>query len=173
MRAFTSNIAQLKQAIENPRQVLLFHLRNHYALVFGYRERVTDGADWLATPRSLPAGVLRREILSARKGQQPRDWIDLCHSGTPDITNKNAPRWSIRDTLLKWKGYKMLLLQLRDGKFVDTRVGTLKPLVDAAARWDADHGYSRCAPAAVADDQESGASDADGAKDADADDEDM
>jgi len=45
--------------------VLLFHLRNHFALVFAIREwtEVASGA--------------RRELLSARRGQRPAEWIDF------------------------------------------------------------------------------------------------
>ena len=39
--------------------VLLFHLTNHYALVYAMREWVDE------------EGVLVREILTARRGQQP------------------------------------------------------------------------------------------------------
>ena len=42
-----------------PGRILVFHLTNHYALIFAMRE--VDG---------------HREILTARKGQRPSVWMD-------------------------------------------------------------------------------------------------
>lgn len=47
-------------------EVLLFHLTNHYALVFAWRE-------W----QDEEPMRLRRQILTARKGQRPSAWIDF------------------------------------------------------------------------------------------------
>jgi hypothetical protein len=46
--------------------VLLFHLKNHYALVFALREW-TDAA----------TGIVTRQMLTARKGQRPTAWLDF------------------------------------------------------------------------------------------------
>jgi hypothetical protein len=59
--------------------VLLFHLKNHYALVFALREwRDEQG--------------VHRQLLTARKGQRPSAWIDFAEA---------------RETMLAWEGYKV------------------------------------------------------------------
>merc|ERR1711924_333529 len=72
----------LKQAFSRPETVLLFHLTNHYALVFAWRE-------WQETED----GPLHRQILTARKGQRPTAWIDFDEA---------------RSIMLGWSGYQML-----------------------------------------------------------------
>ncbi|KAF0690323.1 Aste57867_18254 [Aphanomyces stellatus] len=68
--------------------VLIYHLKNHYALVFALREfkaKVTDGvgSEWT------------RQVLTSRRGQRPTTWID----------------WDeVHATLVSWPGYKMLSL---------------------------------------------------------------
>jgi hypothetical protein len=47
-------------ALREPGTVLCVHLRNHYALLFGARQLVEDGA---------------RELLTARRGQKPAHWV--------------------------------------------------------------------------------------------------
>lgn len=61
--------------------MLLFHLKNHYALVFALRE-------WEA-----PGNQKVRQLLTARKGQRPTAWVDF----------EDA-----RQTMLGWEGYKMM-----------------------------------------------------------------
>jgi hypothetical protein len=78
----------LKNAFEDPKQVLLFHLTNHYALVFAIR-------DWLDLDENGNV-IQHRQILTARKGQRPTAWIDFTE---------------IRDILLGWEGYKMMCVQ--------------------------------------------------------------
>ena len=64
--------------------MLIFHLTNHYAIVFALRE-------WVE-----PGGALVRQLLTARRGQRPTVWID----------------WSeVRETILKWDGYKLLSVE--------------------------------------------------------------
>ena len=75
-------------------KVLLFHLTNHYALVFAWREwqdedqapalkRIESkfwGCKLLQVAVSLPLQGkvhLRRQILTARRGQRPSAWIDF------------------------------------------------------------------------------------------------
>lgn len=66
--------------------VLLFHLTNHYALIYGVREWVKDG-------------VVTRQILTTRRGQRPNTWLDFAE---------------VRQICLKWAGYKMLHLTLNE-----------------------------------------------------------
>ena len=79
--------AKLRTALLKPRCAIIFHLKNHYALIFAMREWV-DGA-----------GVEHREMLAARKGQRPTAWI---------------PFEEARTTMLKWAGYKLMLVERTD-----------------------------------------------------------
>jgi hypothetical protein len=66
--------------------VLIYHLHNHYSLVYAARE-------WQSTERKARAV---RQLLIARPGQAPNRWEDF------DITQR---------TLLKWSGYGILCVQ--------------------------------------------------------------
>ncbi|CAJ1374696.1 unnamed protein product [Effrenium voratum] len=82
--------AALKAAFGLPGGVLLFHLTNHYALVFAWREWLEDEAD---PAGSAGSAALRRQILTARRGQRPSAWMDF---------------EEVREILLGWKGYALL-----------------------------------------------------------------
>ena len=109
--------------------MLLFHLKNHYALVFSLREwttatphpspdagLVSANASASATTASTddtPAqeaevegvagvGCVRRQILTARKGQRPTAWMDFDE---------------VRETMLLWAGYKMIAITYTGGDF--------------------------------------------------------
>jgi hypothetical protein len=73
----------LRSAFLTDRQVLLFHLKNHYALVFALREWRQPGGGWT------------RQLLTSRRGQRPSAWVDFTEA---------------RHTMLGWDGYKMLAL---------------------------------------------------------------
>ena len=60
---------------------MIFHLKNHYALVHALRER---------TDRD---GRRTREMLTARRGQRPNAWI---------------PWEEARSTMLRWSGYAIM-----------------------------------------------------------------
>jgi hypothetical protein len=107
--------------------VLLYHLKNHYALIFAIREweeietqpksptmctvvaaqdsvqacggGSTGGLDYGAKGAELGAAVRqrRRQVLTARRAQRPSAWIDFDE---------------VRGTLLGWTGYKILALEL-------------------------------------------------------------
>jgi hypothetical protein len=72
---------------QGPRRAvaLIVHIKNHYAPVYALRE-LRDG---------------RRELLTARKGQQPRDWLSFDE---------------LRGTLLGWAGYALLRLERADAE---------------------------------------------------------
>lgn len=72
--------AALKAAFDSPKTVLIFHLKNHYALIFGLRE-------WVTADNHV------RQIFTARKGQRPTAWIDFDDA---------------RKTLYGWSGYKII-----------------------------------------------------------------
>lgn len=78
--------SQLWSAFVDPKSVLIFHLTNHYALIFAMREYVDPETDQVI-----------REILTARKGQRPSSWIRL---------------EQVREILLKWTGYRILQIVL-------------------------------------------------------------
>lgn len=75
--------AALRSTFLNENTVLLFHLTNHYALVYAVREWRTE------------EGEPVRQILTARRGQRPTAWIDFTE---------------VRHIMTKWTGYKMLKL---------------------------------------------------------------
>eukprot|EP00438_Fugacium_kawagutii_P024316 Skav231061 [mRNA] locus=scaffold768:63107:65394:+ [translate_table: standard] len=58
----------LKNTFSMPNTVLLFHLTNHYALVFAWREWQEEEEDRV---------YLHRQILTSRRGQRPSAWIDF------------------------------------------------------------------------------------------------
>ena len=88
----------LRSAFSHEDTVLLFHLKNHYALIFALRE-------WT----SSSTGERRLEMLTARKGQRPTAWITFHEA---------------RQTMLGWEGYKILaLIRNKDMSCEDMRKG--------------------------------------------------
>lgn len=69
------------------RCVLLFHLTNHYALIYGWREYITIDKQ------------LHRQILTARKGQRPTVWMDFEEA---------------RNIMLGWTGYQLMRIELSE-----------------------------------------------------------
>eukprot|EP00940_MAST-03C_sp_MAST-3C-sp2_P000042 g42.t1 len=80
----------LRNIFETPRRCVIFHLKNHYALVFAMRQFVERDSASGNAPRVV------RQLLTARKGQKPRDWIDW----------EEAHR-----TMTSWGGYKMIAVE--------------------------------------------------------------
>lgn len=83
--------------------MLLFHLTNHYALIFAMREweePATDSSPATSGEASAPqatAGVVvRRQVLTARRAQRPTAWIDFDE---------------MRAVMLGWTGYKIMALK--------------------------------------------------------------
>lgn len=88
----------LKSAFGRPNSVLLFHLTNHYALVFAWRE-------WCEVPApgsgdGQGTETVRRQILTARKAQRPSAWIDF---------------EEVRRIIIGWNGYNVLLIERTAG----------------------------------------------------------
>jgi len=77
--------SSLRGAFARPDTVLLFHLKNHYALIFALRE-------WV----DALSGRCVRQLLTARKGQRPTAWIEFSEA---------------RETVLGWVGYKIMAVQ--------------------------------------------------------------
>jgi hypothetical protein len=96
----------LRSAFNNPNIVLLFHLKNHYALIFAIREYVT-----------VDGGIVR-QLLTARRGQRPTVWIDFsearCYSLTHSLTHSltYSLTHSPRDTMIQWEGYKIMAISV-------------------------------------------------------------
>ncbi|KAJ1458484.1 hypothetical protein M885DRAFT_89804 [Pelagophyceae sp. CCMP2097] len=93
--AIEAQWGRFKAAFCDPETVLVYHLKNHYALVFATRE-------WLEVPGDSGAEARPRrvrQILTARKGQRPTVWIDWLE---------------VRQTVMNWAGYKMLLVRKLD-----------------------------------------------------------
>lgn len=82
----------LKTAFSRPNCVLLFHLTNHYALVFAWREWEEETKN----PEELGAAQVRRQILTACKGQRPTAWLDF---------------EEVRRIMISWSGYHLLQLE--------------------------------------------------------------
>ena len=87
--AITAQWDRLRAAFNRPRTVLLFHLKNHYALLHALREWTVGGG---GGGDSLPV----RQILTARKGQRPTAWISFDEA---------------REQMLGWEGYKIILIE--------------------------------------------------------------
>ncbi|CAE8622333.1 unnamed protein product [Polarella glacialis] len=81
--------AGLKTSFGHPYRCLVFHLTNHYALIFAWRE-------WLADADPSGQKRLRRQILTSRRGQRPSAWMDF---------------EEVRTILLGWNGYHVLELE--------------------------------------------------------------
>ena len=113
--------AALRARFSQSHTILIYHLTNHYAIIFAMREwhepiAPDPAADGAPPPTPAPvAGVeasgaaatcrpavevggyrVVREILTARKGQRPSVWI---------------PWDEARATMLRWSGYKMLAVE--------------------------------------------------------------
>jgi len=95
----------LKSEFSHSSSALLFHLKNHYALIFALREWV--GAD----------GVHMKQLLTSRRGQRPSAWVDFEEA---------------RETMLGWEGYKIMALsctvdqrEIKDAKLSLSQSGML------------------------------------------------
>lgn len=93
----------LKAAFSLPHSALLYHLRNHYALIYAWREWHEPPGDEVITHEKAVcsytrAGNVRRQVLTARRRQKPSAWLDF---------------EEVRETILFWSNYQILLLEKR------------------------------------------------------------
>lgn len=109
----------LRSALSRPDTALIFHLTNHFAVIFALRE-------WVKSPKPIdattdntttscaaanssasasinyggvnddPIPVLVRQIFTARRGQRPSAWIDF---------------EEVREIMLGWGGYKIIAVK--------------------------------------------------------------
>merc|ERR1711865_137699 len=85
-----AQFARLRTLLLEPRTAIIFHLSNHYALIYGVRE-------WRG-----PDGVVVQQVLTARKGQRPTAWIDF---------------EEVREIMLNSNTYKMIAVSSRSQRF--------------------------------------------------------
>ena len=127
----TAQWNSLRSAFADPNQVLLFHLKNHYALIFAVREWTvtveefrSDGGndvDGDSSPSDKPTRKKEmsvrvvRQIYTARRGQRPAVWIDFEEA---------------RNTMLGWEGYKIMSLARKDGDESVTQLRKVKDLLE-------------------------------------------
>jgi len=76
-----SQWAKIREEFSKQEVALLFHLTNHYALIYGLREWVD------------PDGTVVKQLLTARKGQRPTVWLDWAEA---------------RQIMIKWGGYNIV-----------------------------------------------------------------
>mmetsp|Transcript_26738 Transcript_26738/g.43635 ORF Transcript_26738/g.43635 Transcript_26738/m.43635 type:complete len:196 (+) Transcript_26738:54-641(+) len=88
----SSQWAQLRSAFLQEDTALIFHLKNHYALIFALRESTNT----VQKPDGRSEKLIVREMLTARKGQRPTAWI---------------PWDEARQTMIGWLGYKIMIVQ--------------------------------------------------------------
>jgi len=81
--------AALKAAFGKPHTALIFHLTNHYALIFAWRE-------WLEDSSGQEPRRLRRQVLTARRGQRPSAWLEFDE---------------VRSIMIGWSGYHILQVE--------------------------------------------------------------
>lgn len=85
--------------LKSPTAALIFHLENHYSLIYGARAwqalRTGGGAAAAAAAVARP-GATVRQVLVGKPGQQPSRWI---------------PWEDVRACLLQWKGYAVIVVQ--------------------------------------------------------------
>ena len=74
-----------------PDSCLVFHLTNHYTVVFAIRVWTIENPSNATQPIEIV-----RQICCARKGQRPTAWINFNEC---------------RDIMLNWEGYKMMVVQ--------------------------------------------------------------
>ena len=80
----------VRSVFDTPGNCVIFHLKNHYALVCAMRQYT------IRDEKNRKCVKLVRELLTARKGQRPRHWISWGDAHT---------------TLTSWVGYKILAVE--------------------------------------------------------------
>merc|ERR1712014_350245 len=90
-----------KVAFATKQSALVFHLRNHYALIFAWREWYDCVVDNLPRQEAAQFPKVRRQILTARKGQQPSAWLDFDE---------------VREIIISKEAYKVMHVSLTEHK---------------------------------------------------------
>jgi hypothetical protein len=76
---------------------LLFHLKNHYALIFALRDWIVSDDVCTSEGGVGGGGRVVRQLLCARKGQRPTAWVEFEEA---------------RETMLSWEGHKIMAISL-------------------------------------------------------------
>jgi hypothetical protein len=124
-----------RTAFSKENTVLIFHLKNHYALIFALREwalpppKDDDASSSPSTSTFVadlrhtcctankPEVQVVRQILCARKGQRPTAWVDFDEA---------------RETMLSWEGYKIMAITLSREQAVPSLQGVEQLVVSKA-----------------------------------------
>lgn len=88
----TSQWNALKNMFSRPDSCVLFHLTNHYTIIYAIREWIIVNP----SPSNPSQTDVVRQVCCARKGQRPTVWIDFTEC---------------REIMLGWDGYKMMSVQ--------------------------------------------------------------
>ena len=96
----------IRSAFSHQDCAIIFHLTNHYAVIYALREWVIPSDPGIVSTTSAseerPSDtVVVRQLLTARRGQRPTVWMDFSEA---------------RDIMLGWKGYKMMLVKRNIGE---------------------------------------------------------
>jgi hypothetical protein len=126
----------LRSVFADPNEVLLFHLKNHYALIFAVREWTVreevmqdksgemdescDSVDRNCEDEGNRRSSVRKEVVrtvremyTARRGQRPAVWINFDEA---------------RQTMLGWEGYKIMALSRQDPAVGDDKESSVAQL---------------------------------------------
>ena len=82
---------------------LIFHLKNHYALIFAMRE-------WSMMDPMTSRVEITREVLTSRRGQRPSAWISFTE---------------VREIVMSWEGYKILAVRQNERTKSEDRDATM------------------------------------------------
>lgn len=85
----TAQWNRLSALFNDHETALIFHLKNHYALIFAMRE-------WSVMDPVTSRVEIMREVLTSRRGQRPSAWISFTE---------------VREIIMSWEGYKILAVR--------------------------------------------------------------
>lgn len=89
----------LLSQLHSPKAALIFHLENHYSVIYGARSWETvrrSGGDAVALRGPPRRGAVVRQVLVGKPGQQPSRWV---------------PWEDVRACLLGWRGYAVMVVE--------------------------------------------------------------
>lgn len=93
----------LTDVLDRPRTALIYHLENHYCLVFAAREWRAHGSGGGGDPEGAGGvgteGPVVRQVLVAKPGQKPNAWVSF---------------EALRQTLWNWSGHALVGVRATD-----------------------------------------------------------
>jgi hypothetical protein len=90
----TAQWNRLSALFNDHETALIFHLKNHYALIFAMRQ-------WSVVDPVTSRVEITREILTSKRGQRPSAWISFTE---------------VREIIMSWEGYKILAVTQEKGR---------------------------------------------------------